>query len=251
MMRIEPARWSGRPTIVDGPRRSEGRLILLRRPPVLNVVPGRWVPQGVDLAEIDALWRTLVESNPRYHDGDCLHVLGVVRNGHAGATIHLVRTSYRFHAVRGLGMDTGVRPLGVKGLALLGTADGMRLVVGRRSESSGSYPGRWEFLPGGGVEADPEGRIDLVDVVRRELVEETGCAARIDPVALAILEDRVVGTWEVVFRLHLDGASSPEPPGWEHDEIRLVEPEGLPDPASDAAIALQALGRRVVDSSMA
>ncbi|MCP4833557.1 MAG: NUDIX hydrolase [Phycisphaera sp.] len=214
-------------------------------------MPDRWVPEGVDLGEVDALWRTLVESNPRFHDGDCLHVLGVVRNGHAGATIHLAPTSYRFHAVRSLGMDTGVRPLGVKGLAVVeDDVSGARLIVGRRSRNSGSYPGRWEFLPGGGVEADPEGRIDLVDVVRRELAEETGREARIDPVALAVLEDRVVGTWEVVFRMRLVGEAPVKPPGWEHDEIRLVDPDELPAPASDAAIALQALARRVVETSM-
>ena len=206
------------------------------------------MPTDIDLAEVDALWRALVEANPRYHDGDCLHVLGVVRNGHGGATIHLAPSSYRFHAVRRLGADTGIRPLGVKGLAVVGGHGGdPRLLVGRRSGDSGSYPGRWEFLPGGGVESDAEGRVDLVDVVRRELREETGCEAGIDPVALAILEDRTVGTWEVVFRLNLEEGGMPAgPPGWEHDELRLVGADGLPRPASDAAIALESLARKVL-----
>ena len=211
------------------------------------MVQERWVPTDIDLDEIDALWRALAEENPRYHDGDCLHVLGVVRNGHAGATIHLAPTSYRFHAVRRLGADTGVRPLGVKGLAVVDDeAEGPRLVAGRRSQNSASYPGCWEFLPGGGVEAKPDGRVDLVDVVRRELREETGGEARIDPVALAILEDRVVGTWEVVFRMEIDGDAPSTPPGWEHDEIRLVSADGLPSPLSDAAAALQPLAREVL-----
>ena len=205
------------------------------------------MPTNVDLDEVDALWRALLEENPRYHDGECLHVLGVVRNGHAGATIHLAPTSYRFHAVRELGADTGVRPLGVKGLAAVrdGTG-GARLVAGRRSRKSASYPGCWEFLPGGGVEPNLHGRVDLVAVVRRELLEETGCHARIDPVALAILEDRVVGTWEVVFRMEIEGDAPGTPPGWEHDEIRLVAADELPSPASDAANALQSLAHKVL-----
>ena len=209
----------------------------------------RWVPADVDLGEVDALWRTLCESNPRYHDGDLLHVLGVVRNGHAGATIHLAPTSYRFHAVRRLGFDTGVRPLGIKGLAVVDdAAQGPRLLAGRRSAASASYPGCWEYLPGGGVEPDPDGRVDLVEVVRRELHEETGCEARIDPVALAVLEDRVVGTWEVVFRMEIEGGTPSEPPGWEHDELRLVGPGDLPMPASDAATDLRPLARQVLAS---
>ncbi|MAC20738.1 MAG: hypothetical protein CMJ23_13885 [Phycisphaerae bacterium] len=229
-----------------------GRLIRLRRPPVLNVIPDRWVPEGVDLDEVDALWRTLVESNPRYHDGDLFHVLGVIRNGHAGATIHLVPSSYRFHAVRRLGFDTGVRPLGVKGLFVANDpGNGERgLVAGRRSESSGSYPGCWEYLPGGGVEPEfVAGRqqADPLAVIRRELLEETGVRGSVDPIALAILEDRSVGTWEIVYRGVLD--SSPlAPPGWEHDLIRTVTPGTLPSPASDAATMLAGLARDVLRS---
>lgn len=189
----------------------------------------------------------LVEENPRYHDGELFHVLGVVRNGHAGATIHLAPSSYRFHAVRRLGLDTGIRPLGVKGLATIREASGtFGLLAGRRSASSASYPSCWEYLPGGGVEPTPSGGGDPVDVIRRELREETGMDGTVDPVALAILEDPTVGTWEVVFRIMLREAPADRPPGWEHDEWRVVTPETLPDPASDAARALEPLARKVL-----
>ena len=68
--------------------------------------------------------------------------------------------------------------------------------------------------------------------------------------ALAILEDRMVGTWEVVFRMEVEGGSPSEPPGWEHDELRLIKAEALPAPASDAAIALQPLAREVLASRL-
>lgn len=213
---------------------------------MLNVLPDRWVPEGVDLAEVDALWRTLVESNPRYHDGECLHVLGVIRNGHAGATIHLAPTSYRFHAVRRLGMDTGVRPLGVKGLCVVRDGATSRLLAGRRSASSGSYPGCWEYLPGGGVEPDADGRVDPIETVRREVREEIGVEhAAIDPVALAVLEDRTVGTWEIVHRIAIDDIPA-APPGWEHAAFATVTPETLPEPASDAARLMAVLAGDVL-----
>ena len=225
-----------------------GRLIRLRRPPVLNVLSDRWVPGDVDLREVDALWRALCESNPRFHDGDLLHVLGVVRNGHAGATIHVAPSSYRFHAVRRLGFDTGVRPLGVKGLVVTTHPETARvgLVAGLRSRDSGSYPGCWEYLPGGGVEpGDRPGSVDPVAVVRRELREELGVEGRVDPVALAIFEDRAVGTWEIVYRGRIDRLPA-DPPGWEHERLALVVPEELPAPASDAARMLAGVAADVL-----
>lgn len=230
-----------------------GRLIRLRRPPVLNVLSDRWVPGDVDLGEVDALWRTLCEANPRYHDGDLLHVLGVVRNGHAGATIHVAPSSYRFHAVRRLGFDTRVRPLGVKGLVVTPDPDTGRplLVAGLRSEESGSYPGCWEYLPGGGVEPgeDPTA-VDPAAIMRRELTEELGVEGTVDPVALAILEDRAVGTWEIVYRGRVDRLPE-KPPGWEHERFALIEPDGLPAPASDAAVMLAGVAGDVLRSAEA
>lgn len=223
-----------------------GRLIRLRRPPVFNAVPDRWIPDDVDLDLVDDAWESLRAENPRYHDGEVLHVLGVVRNGHGGATVHLAPSSYRFLAVRARGIDTGVRPLGVKGLCLLRDAappDG-RFLAGLRSEGSGSYPGCWEFLPGGGVppESDGEARPDLV--FARELREECGLDSTDEPVPMAMLRDDVVGTWEVVYRATVDRIPA-ETPDWEHDRIVAVRPRELPDPASDAATMLVPLAEAI------
>ena len=222
------------------------RLIRLRRPPVINLVSDRWVPSEVDLSEVDAIWRALCEENPRYHDGDLLHVLGVVRNGHAGATIHVAPTSYRFHAVRRLGVDTGIRPLGVKGLCVVPhpRTGEPSLVAGRRSAKSASYAGRWEYLPGGGVDRI-ESPIDPVAVMRRELEEEIGAKGAVDPIALAILEDVEVGTWEIVYRASI-GVLPEMPPAWEHEELRAVTPDSLPTPASGAAHRLSTVAQDVL-----
>jgi ADP-ribose pyrophosphatase YjhB (NUDIX family) len=82
--------------------------------------------------------------------------------------------------------------------------------------------------------------------MRRELHEEIGVEAEVlDPVALAILEDRTVGTWEIVHRAILD-VLPPAPPGWEHDGFAAVTPDSMPTPASAAAIAMAGLARDVL-----
>ncbi len=224
----------------------KGRLIRLRRPPVFNVVPDRWIPQSIDLESVDEAWAVLSERNPRYHDGDVLHVLGVVSNGHGGAIVHLAPSSYRFHAVRAMGIDTGIRTLGLKGLCVVTRGGEAGLIAGRRSDASGSYPGMWEYLPGGGVPPESDGSVRPDLVFKRELEEECGVPSSGEAIPIAMLRDDVVGTWEVVYRCTL--ASSPTTsPGWEHDELALVTPATLPEPSSDAARAMAELAEVVLD----
>ena len=222
-----------------------GRVIRLRRPPVFNVVPDRWIPQSIDLESVDDAWAVLSERNPRYHDGDVLHVLGVVRNGHGGAIVHLAPSSYRFHAVRAMGIDTGIRTLGLKGLCVVNRGGEAGLIAGRRSDASGSYPGMWEYLPGGGVPPESDGSVRPDLVFKRELKEECGVPSSGEAIPIAMLRDDVVVTWEVVYRCTL--ASSPTTsPGWEHDELALVTPATLPEPSSDAARAMAELAEVVL-----
>ena len=51
--------WGGPPS----------RCIGLRRPPVLLEAPGPYVPDGIDLDEVDARWQALCRRNPAYFDG--------------------------------------------------------------------------------------------------------------------------------------------------------------------------------------
>ncbi len=222
-----------------------GRVIRLRRPPVFNVVPDRWIPESIDLESVDEAWAALCGRNPRYHDGDVFHVLGVVRNGHGGAIVHLAPSSYRFHAVRAMGIDTGIRTLGLKGLCLVERDGEAGLIAGRRSDASGSYPGMWEYLPGGGVPPESDGSVRPDLVFQRELEEECGVPSSGEAIPIAILRDDVVGTWEVVYRCVL--ASNPRrSPGWEHDELALVTPATLPEPASDAARMMSELAEVIL-----
>jgi len=169
------------------------RLIRLRRPAVIAANPGRFVPERCSIDEVDAAWSIACERNPRLFDGPLWHVAGVSRNGHGGVTIHVIESSYRFHAVRASGLETGIRPLGVKGIAWIGG----RVLLGLRSPKVHAEPGAWEFIPGGTLEPG----VDPAAAVERELLEEARCRSVRSPVAKALLFDDSSMTWEIVHRL--------------------------------------------------
>jgi 8-oxo-dGTP pyrophosphatase MutT (NUDIX family) len=200
-------------------------------------VEGRFVPQSASLEEVDAAWATLCARNPRYFDGAVLQVLGVSRNGHGGVQIHVQESSYRFVAVAALGIDCGARPIGVKGFV----RDGDRVLMGRRSRSVASYPGAWEFVPGGTLEPGeaPEA------AVARELSEEAQLEAASPPVAVAVLFDTTASSWEIVYRIaaRLDALPKAgcESGGWEYDELRAVDRAG-----AESLVGLSACARQIM-----
>jgi len=172
------------------------RTIHLRRPVVLAVQDGRFVPErgGATLDEIDERWEALRAANPAYHDGAVYHVLGVHRNGHGGASLHVIESSYRFQAVQSEQFDVGHRGLGVRGII---EQDG-KVLLGKRAENVGRYPGLWECAPAGGlpVGAQP------VHALLEELREETGLAASGGGAsAVAVIFDDQARTWEIVFAI--------------------------------------------------
>ena len=212
------------------------RLIHLRRPPVLTLVPEPFVPTLVALDEVDACWAQLCAANARCFDGSLLQVLGTSRNGHGGVQIHVQECAYRFFAVQAHGLACGVRPIGVKGIVEL---DG-KLLVGRRSTHVSAYPSMWEFVPGGALEP----RADPAVQLRNEFEEETGIALQAGDtsVAVALLDDSIARTWDIIYRVKC--ASSPTLiPSFEHSELALLsvrEIDGLSDrsPACEAMRSL-------------
>lgn len=202
------------------------RCIRLRRPAVLASSSGRFVPSTVSLEAVDEAWERARSRNPRLFDGPLWHVQGVSRNGHGGVTVHVVESSYRFHAVRAEGIETGIRPLGVKAL----TWRQGRVLMGRRSAQVHAAPGRWEFVPGGTLEPgrDPAAQLAV------ELHEEAGWTCAAPPCAIAIVFDDSARTWELVHRV--DGApgavdAMAAPPAsterWEYDAIVELAPERI------------------------
>ncbi len=220
---------------------SPQRIILLRRPPQLSVIDGRFVPSGVTLDAVDAAWQALRARVPRAYDGPLLHVLGTSRNGHGGVVVHLVQSSYRFHAVAAEGLQTGIRPLGVKGICR--ARDG-RLLMARRSQATLHSAGMWEFSPAGTVEPG----VAPAQMLLRELREETGWGASTPPVARALLFDPDAGSWEIVYSLEVTPPAVPVE-SWECDELRLVAPGQWPAPLSPVSQQMMPVVQAVIDAA--
>lgn len=201
------------------------RVIRLRRPPRILIDDSVFVPR-VPLDEVNAAWDAIVAGNRRFTDGPCLHVVGVHRDGHGGATVHAVRSSYRMGAVRRQGLETGFRGLGTKAIAHVGG----RVLMGLRSAHVNAYPGMWEFAPGGGVEIGEAPDIGIV----RELLEECGAEAASPARAIALLFDPVVQAWEIVHDLPMR-APPDAAPGWEYSALAMCGPDELPEPRSPCA----------------
>jgi 8-oxo-dGTP pyrophosphatase MutT (NUDIX family) len=218
---------------------TEPRTIRLRRPPTLSLLETPFVPKaspsvrsGEVLAEVDRRWAALCSAKPSLHDGRICHVLGVHRNGHGGASIHIMDCAYRFHAVQDESFDLGVRHLGVKGM----TIDSDRVLLGRRSSQVRLYPCMWEFAPGGMVEpgADP------AETLRQELAEETGLSAVSEPTPIAIIYDPVVRCWEIIYQLGVTDRQ-PNPATDEYAELRWCKPGDWPQPLSPPSRQIAAL----------
>lgn len=232
---IGPSRSVGTPRRTTRMDSNTQRIIWLRRPARVSSVESRWVPQcGMD--EIDRVWRLMCQRNPRLVDGPCWHVTAVQRDGHGGATIHVVPTTYRMGAVRSAGLSSGFRGLGVKAIAHAGG----RCLVGKRAMNCATYPGAWEFAPGGSAEPGEDPSVGIV----RELMEECAVAAASPAQQRALLFDAVAGNWEIVHSIELAGQPD-APPNWEYSDLRLVGLDEMPTPASPCTHAMLEIARRI------
>lgn len=208
------------------------RFITLRRPPVVNVEAQPWVPDCVDLDEVDARWNLILEGNPKAFDGRVLHVIGVHRNGAGGVSIHVAECAYRYYAVQASGLDCGVRTLGSKAI----TRSGDRMLMGLRSDWVMYYPSLWEFVPGGSV---VPGQTPTETIIE-EMYEETGLAISTPPVPVAVAYDSQAYSWEVIHLIELDENATPIG-SREYDELRWSTADALPEGLTPIAKRMRSL----------
>ena len=145
-----------------------------------------------------------------------------------------MESAYRFQAVARRehpGSPGPVRPLGVKCMA---RAPGGWL-MGRRSPSSLTYGGAWEFLGGGSLAVGEH----PAAAARRELHEEAGVQGV--PVPVALLFDATVGSWDIVHRVELAEVRLDDPLSWEHVEVAVEASPAARTPRSHATDLLLAL----------
>jgi hypothetical protein len=201
----------------------------LRRPATIHQQDGVFVPEGITIEEVDVRWSQICAQNPACFDGRILHVLGVHRNGHGGANIHVVSCAYRFFAVQNDGLDLGIRPLGVKAITTCGT----NYLWGKRSERVHHYKGLWEFAPAGTVVPD----VNPDEVIANELHEETGLQLHSNPIQVGILQDVQTKTWELIYRMRVCDKNIS--PNGEYQLLEWISGDSLPNgrsPITDAML---------------
>ena len=217
------------------------RLIWLRRPPRIIVGTDAFLP-ACETHLIDDTWRELCQRNPKLSDGPVFHVVGVHRDGHGGATIHVARTTYRMNAVRLIGIQSGFVGLGTRAVAHWNG----KCLVGLRAANCASYPNQWEFAPAGSVEPDEDAAIGI----ERELLEECGVQAKSRAIAHAVFLDPVVATWEIAHELAM--VQPPDaPPNWEYQKLEMVDAAHVPEPMSACTRHMLEIARRIVGNSAA
>ncbi len=217
------------------------RLIWLRRPPRIIVGTDAFVP-ACETHLIDDTWRELCQRNHKLSDGPVFHVVGVHRDGHGGATIHVARTTYRMNAVRLAGIKSGFVGLGTRAVAHWNG----KCLVGLRAANCASYPNQWEFAPAGSVEPDEDAAVGI----ERELLEECGVQAKSRAIAHAVFLDPVVATWEIAHELAM--MQPPDaPPNWEYQKLEMVDAAHVPEPMSACTRQMLEIARRIAGNSVA
>jgi len=191
-----------------------------------------FVPPSHVLDEVERRWDELCQRNPAYFDGRLYHVLGVHRNGHGGASIHVIDCAYRYFAVQDAEFDLGVRPLGLKGVTI---RDG-QVLMGQRAANVAAYAGLWEFAPSGGAEPGKT----PADLIQEELIEETGMSSGAEPIPVAVMHDSVLKCWEIVFRL-TPGEAEPQSRTAEYSALEWRRMDDLPSDLSPIARQISAL----------
>ena len=176
---------------------------------------------------VDAEWRRRCAANPRLFDGQILSIVRI----EPGEPIRARRDSYKSLTVQPE-IETGVEQLSVTGVVLSRDESGAEQVfLGRRSGQTRVYAGMWELGPSGGIDPPPANRPDLseqylIEQLRREFAEETGCASPLSDIrAAAVCQDFTARSHDIVFTCRAENLRpSPEshPDRWEYDRAQWV-----------------------------
>jgi beta-phosphoglucomutase-like phosphatase (HAD superfamily) len=201
--------------------------------PLRVVVEGGWTPPPPALtAEVERRWRAATAAHAHLHDSAVLCCTGREVDARR-AVVHATAVPYRFvHAsVEDPALDLALEPMGVSGRVV---DESGRTLLGRRRAVT-EYPGHWELVPSGSVDATrPDGGADATALLLDELREETGLPpAGFGTRPLGLVTDRAHGVLDLCYELT-------PPPGagieaaratGEHDVLRVV-------PVRDAGPAL-------------
>jgi 8-oxo-dGTP pyrophosphatase MutT (NUDIX family) len=180
------------------------------------------------VAAADRAW-SAPDRPPGLTDGRLL-----VYQGHDAAgpipVVRAARTRYRFFWADWHRPERTILPLAVSGAVSVADARGEVFLIGRRAPGVTQYPGWWELLPSGGLDAEAaaDGSVDYQAQLQRELTEETGLTEDLVtsscPLALIFDPGEKVVDLGVRMTLALDRESvmGRLAPGTEYDAFQLL-----------------------------
>lgn len=181
------------------------------------------VDKKIELSEetsqkIDRIWSKAIELNPQLFDGKCLVLDSFDQN-----IASVYEVSYRYFYA-GYCNDEIRKILSLRFLAVTGFClFNAKIIIGKRGKNVSQFPGKWEFVPSGGVS-----EIDFQSQLLQELEEELGipCEHVKQVENYGILEDSTVGVFDILLTIELANVihlkKSPEV-----DEIKMLSYDEL------------------------
>ncbi len=201
-------------------------------------------PRAISPA-IETRWLSLCTDNPRLFNG---RILAFLDADLAAPSVRVCIDQYKRMAAQ-TAQAPEVIQFGVTGILTAPLAAGdpeseHAVLIGQRSNQTHVYPSQWELAPSGGVDAPPEGTSsltvrDIAKQVEKELAEETGfdpTETSIEPIALC--NDPVAPSMDVVFRIRLHEPPPQHTRTWEYDSLQWVRINDLAGHLRDRRIKL-------------
>lgn len=126
--------------------------------------------------------------------------------------------------------------VGIYAVAVTGvtrSADGSKILLGKRSETVLQYPGEYELVPSGGVDADSiqDGHVDFMEQLYRELEEEAGITKNqvLSSAPTKLVYDSKLRIWELCCDVVVDASVALQARPEEHSELVWVPAEEAAD----------------------
>jgi hypothetical protein len=148
--------------------------------------------------------------NKKLFNGSILALATIERRANH-LILHSYPVSYKHYLAQRSGIDLGIRPLAVSGLAFYSENGSEMFLMGKRSEQVTQYRGYYEFIPSGSIDADhltPGRPVDFKNQLMTELHEELGLTdnAILANDAFCLVFDSRDMVYDIGVRIEIDGS---------------------------------------------
>ena len=130
------------------------------------------------IAEIEKAWEKEQERrNKKLFNGNILN-LAIIEQQENKLLLQCHPVEYKHYLAQRSGIDLGITPLAVSGIVFYNQEKDTKIFfIGKRSESVTQYPGYFEFIPSGSIDANnitPNHSVEYTTQLIVELKEELG-----------------------------------------------------------------------------